>query len=101
MGTPRRSGRRAVGISVGLLLGVCPATAVADTQLITNCPQITETNGVILGNTATECATQDNYQYNATPDAANFPAYPYPWDDEFYGPALIMGGFGPHAGGPR
>ena len=20
------------------------------------------------------------------------PHYPYPWDDEFYGPALIMGG---------
>jgi hypothetical protein len=29
------------------------------------------------------------------------PDYVYPWDDEFYGPALIMGGgdFGPHGGG--
>ena len=33
--------------------------------------------------------------------AAPEPDYPYPWDDEFYGPALIMGGgdYGPHGGG--
>ena len=24
--------------------------------------------------------------------------YPYPWDDEFYGPALIIGGGGGHGG---
>ncbi len=51
-----------------------------------------------VGTATTECATPGNVQLNATaPD----PVYPYPWDDEFYGPALIMGGgaWGPHGGG--
>ncbi len=51
-----------------------------------------------VGTATTECATPGNVQINATaPD----PVYPYPWDDEFYGPALIMGGggWGPHGGG--
>lgn len=66
-----------------------PGIAAADSQLITNCPHITETGGVILADTATECATQDNYQYNAAPTE---PDFPYPWDDPFYGPALLIGG---------
>jgi hypothetical protein len=38
--------------------------------------------------------------FAATGAAPDVPAYPYPWDDEFYGPALIMaGGFGTHGGG--
>ena len=45
----------------------------------------------------TECATPGNVQIAAT---APEPDYPYPWDDEFYGPALIMGpNEGPHGGG--
>jgi hypothetical protein len=43
--------------------------------------------------TGTECATHDNIQINATPSE---PTYLYPWDDEFYGPALIIGGDGDH-----
>jgi hypothetical protein len=44
-----------------------------------------------VGTATTECATPGNVEINATaPD----PVYPYPWDDEFYGPALIMGGGG-------
>jgi hypothetical protein len=39
----------------------------------------------------TDCATPDNIQIDATPAE---PAYGYPWDDEFYGPALIFGGGG-------
>jgi hypothetical protein len=69
----------------------CPAVAVADTQLITTCPQPTETGGVIVADTVTECSTPGNIQLNASPE---MPDYPYPWDDEFYGPALLIGGFG-------
>ena len=43
-----------------------------------------------VGTATTECATPGNVQLNAT--APDVPAYAYPWDDEFYGPALIMGG---------
>ena len=49
----------------------------------------------------TECATPGNVQINAAPAE---PTYPYPWDDEFYGPALIIGGGGGgggHGGGGR
>ena len=45
----------------------------------------------------TVCQSPGNVQINA---AAPEPDYPYPWDDEFYGPALIMGpNVGPHGGG--
>ena len=39
---------------------------------------------------------QGNVQINATPSE---PTYLYPWDDEFYGPALIIGGGGGYHGG--
>jgi hypothetical protein len=71
--------------------------AVADTTL----PSCTNTGGAeALGGSTTECATPGNVQINATPAE---PAYVYPWDDEFYGPALIIGGFGGggHGGGGR
>jgi hypothetical protein len=44
-----------------------------------------------MGAGTTECATPGNVQLNATPPE---PDYPYPWDDEFWGPALIIGGGG-------
>ncbi|MGI9126105.1 MAG: hypothetical protein ACR2JM_15320 [Mycobacterium sp.] len=77
--------------AAGVLL-LTPANANAETQLITNCPTITETGGVILAQTATECAPQGDYQYNAAPTE---PDFPYPWDDPFYGSALMIGGFAP------
>ena len=46
----------------------CPAVAVADTQLITTCPQPTETGGVIDADTVTECSTPGNIQLNASPE---------------------------------
>ncbi len=67
------------------------AAAGADTQLITDCPQPTETNGVIMADTVTECPTPGNVEINAAPQITD---YPYPWNDEFYGSALIIGGFG-------
>ena len=54
-------------------------------------PQCTSVGGdQSVGTATTECATPGNVQLNAT--APDVPAYPYPWDDEFYGPALIIGG---------
>ena len=70
--------------------------AAADTTLLPSC---TSVGGVTdMGAGTTECATPGNVQLNATPPE---PDYVYPWDDEFYGPALIMGGgdYGPHGGG--
>ena len=54
-----------------------------------------------VGTATTECATPGNVQINAT--APDVPTYAYPWDDEFYGPALIMGGgaWGNHGMGRR
>jgi hypothetical protein len=41
-----------------------------------------------MGAGTTECATPGNVQLDATPPD---PTYLYPWDDDFYGPALIIG----------
>lgn len=63
-------------------------------------PQCTSVGGdQSVGTATTECATPGNVQLNAT--APDEPVYPYPWDDEFYGPALIIGGgdWGPHGTG--
>src|SRR3982074_1286546 len=65
----------------------------------TTLPTCTSVGGVTdMGAGTTECATPGNVQLNATPPE---PDYVYPWDDEFYGSALIMGGgdYGPHGGG--
>ena len=82
----------AAGAAAAIL--IAPA-AVADTTL----PTCTSVGGVTdMGAGTTECATPGNVQLNATPPE---PDYVYPWDDEFYGSALIMGGgdYGPHGGG--
>jgi hypothetical protein len=82
----------AAGTTAAIL--IAPA-AVADTTL----PSCTSVGGVTdMGAGTTECATPGNVQLNATPPE---PDYVYPWDDEFYGSALIMGGgdYGPHGGG--
>jgi hypothetical protein len=55
--------------------------------------------GEFTGTGVTQCASPGNVQIDATAPAA--PVYAYPWDDEFYGSALIMGGGegGFHGGG--
>jgi hypothetical protein len=76
--------------------GAAPA-AIADTTL----PSCTDTGGAqALGGSTTECEKPGNVQINATPAE---PTYVYPWDDEFYGSALVIGGFGGggHGGGGR
>ena len=59
-------------------------------------PSCTDVGGpTAMGAGTTECATPGNVQINATPPE---PTYMYPWDDEFYGSALIIGG-GERGGG--
>lgn len=66
--------------------------ALADPDDSSTLPSCTNVGGVTdMGAGTTECATPGNVQLNATPPE---PAYVYPWDDEFYGPALIIGGGG-------
>ena len=66
--------------------------AVAQPDDSSPLPSCTDTGGAeALGGSTTECATPGNVQIDATPAE---PTYVYPWDDEFYGPALIIGGGG-------
>lgn len=76
-----------IAVAGSTAIAVAP-TAVADTSL----PQCEDVAGSAVDGTATtECATPGNVQLNATPPVAVEPDYPYPYDDEFYGPALVFG----------
>lgn len=78
------------GIGTATAIVLAPA-AVADPGSAP-VPSCTDTGGAeALGGSTTECATPGNVQINSTPAE---PTYLYPWDDEFYGPALIIGGGG-------
>ncbi len=64
--------------------------ALADPGDSSELPSCTDVGGpTAMGAGTTECATPGNVQLDATPPE---PDYVYPWDDEFYGPALIIGG---------
>jgi hypothetical protein len=66
--------------------------ALADPDDTSTLPTCTSVGGVTdMGAGTTECATPGNVQLNATPPVTD---YPYPWDDEFWGPALLIGGGG-------
>ena len=79
----------AAGAAAAILLA---PTAVAQPDDSSTLPSCTDTGGAeALGGSTTECATPGNVQINATPAE---PTYVYPWDDEFYGSALIIGGGG-------
>jgi hypothetical protein len=57
-------------------------------------PACTDAGGIdAMGGSTTECSSPGNVQIDATPPAST---YMNPWDDEFYGPALILGGGGAH-----
>jgi hypothetical protein len=82
--------------------GAAAAILAAPTALAqpddSNLPACTNVGGdEQTGTATTECATPGNVQINATPPVES--TYLYPWDDEFYGPALIIGGGGFHGGG--
>jgi hypothetical protein len=79
----------AAGAAAALLSA--PA-AVADPGDSSTLPSCTDVGGPSdMGAGTTECATPGNVQLDATPPE---PTYVYPWDDEFYGSALIIGGGG-------
>jgi hypothetical protein len=79
----------AAGAAAAIL--TAPA-AVAQPDDSSTLPSCTDTGGAeALGGSTTECTTPGNVQINATPAE---PTYVYPWDDEFYGSALIIGGGG-------
>ena len=85
--------------SAGAALLFAPLASADPSDEVSNLPTCTTTGdgGTYTGTTTTECDSPGNVQINA---AAPEPDYPYPWDDEFYGPALIMGpNVGPHGGG--
>ena len=84
----------AVGAAAAVLAAPTATADPTDPTL----PTCTSVGGdETVGTATTECATPGNVQINAT---APEPVYPYPWDDEFYGSALIVGGgWGPHGGG--
>lgn len=95
--------RNLIGLiaSVGVAATVVMApVASADPDEVSNLPTCTTggVGGAYTGTTTTECATPGNVQIDA---AAPEQADPYPWDDDFYGPALIIGGRndGPGGGG--
>lgn len=73
--------------------------AAADPQTCTTSGE----GGQMTGTQTTVCQSPGNFQLNAT--APNPPAYLYPWDDEYYGSALILGpnepphSFGGYGGG--
>lgn len=79
----------AAGAAAAILFA--PA-ALGDPGDSSTLPSCTDVGGpTAMGAGTTECATPGNVQLNATPPE---PDYVYPWDDEFYGPALIIGGGG-------
>ncbi len=72
---------------------VVAPTASADPTEVSNLPACTTAGGGgTTGTGITQCQTPGNVQITAT--APDVPTYLYPWDDEFYGPALIIGGGG-------
>ena len=77
----------AAGTAATILSAPAAVAAPDDASTLPSC---TSVGGVTdMGAGTTECATPGNVQLNATPPE---PAYVYPWDDEFYGSALIIGG---------
>jgi len=84
----------AAGAAAAIL--AAPTAAADDSN--SNLPTCVNVGGDQMAGTATtECSTEGNVQLNASPPVE--PVYPYPWDDEFYGPALIIGGGGDNHGG--
>ena len=77
-------------------LAPAPVAAADPSDEVSNLPACTTTGdgSTYTGTTTTECQTPGNVQI-----AATAPAPDYPYDDEFFGPALIIGGGGGGGGG--
>ncbi|RDH75005.1 hypothetical protein DVS77_29180 [Mycolicibacterium moriokaense] len=88
MRTPQR-------LAISVLCAAGAAAAIAAAPIAAADPNLPNCESVggddqSVGTETTECSTPGNVQLNAT--APDVPVYPYPWDDEFYGPAMIIGG---------
>jgi hypothetical protein len=69
---------------------VAPA-ASAEPNEVSNQPACTTTGQVgETGTSTTECQTPGNVEISA--EAPDVPTWSYPWDDAFYGSALVIGG---------
>ncbi len=81
---------------------VAPVAAADETAAPAPAPSLPACANVggdqFAGGTTTECATPGNVQLNASPPIED-QNYLYPWNDEFFGPALMVGGWG--GGGRR
>jgi hypothetical protein len=95
MSTMRR-GCAALVAAAGIAVAVAPVAVAEPDSTIPQCVNVG--GSTAEGGQTTECGTPGNVQLNATPPVDQ-PDYPYPYDDEFYGPALIFGGPGFHGGG--
>ena len=85
---------------IGLLASAGAASAVLLAPSASAEPSCTTAGEVgDTGTSTTQCQSPGNVQITAT--APDVPTYLYPWEDEFYGPALVIGGggWGPHGGG--
>lgn len=77
--------------SAGAAAVVLAPVASADPDEVSNLPACTSVpGGGSTGTGTTTCQTPGNVQISAS--APDVPTYLYPWNDEFYGPALIIGG---------
>ncbi len=75
-------------------IGLAPTAAAEPNSTSPDCTTVD--GGTYTGTNTTTCQSPGNVQIAAS---APQPVYPYPWDDEFYGAPLIIGGYGPHGGG--
>jgi len=84
------------GAAAAFLLA--PVASADPSDEVSNLPTCTSVGGSsdYTGTQTTECASPGNVQIDATA-----PAPEYPFDDEFYGPGIFLGGgnVGPHGGG--
>jgi hypothetical protein len=86
-------------IGMAATIAALAVSPVAGAQTNPSLPQCVGTGGAAVeGQTTTECSSPGNVEINSTPMEATDP---YPYDDGFFGPALIFGGggYGPHGGG--
>ena len=68
--------------------GAAAAILAAPAGAAPGLPQCVQTGGGgAYSGSSTLCESPGNAQLNATP-----PVYAYPWSDEYYGPAMMIGG---------
>jgi hypothetical protein len=86
-----------VGVAMALI--VAPNAAADPNETSNQTPCTSVDGGTSTGTNLTTCQTPGNVQITA--GAPDVPTSLYPWDDDFWGPALIIGGNGGgiHGGG--